>query len=429
MISNFNKMKQHIFTKGGLLLIFLSVFLSFFACQHDVISIAPKSTSSAIKVKEAQQWFDSQNFEDAKTVNLQVQWENATVYGKRVEVPILLDGKRVSKSLVRNDTNYLSKTRLVLYKKNATDYYSYILYFAPSKDFKGKVNAVNTDNYAVKKFDGVVFIANLGNKIIGKYAVLNGERGKYAQLVEPSRDGVKLRDWECIYESDYICAEGWGTEIDPVTGKLIFVKKWVCEPAMVEHCYWVGGDPCNGPNPPSWCDNSDPCNQPVPPPSCSNGDPCDGPNPPLYCNGNGDGNCLTGDCDDVCTSCTQSYGERVITTVDFQIFDISNPDIYLTLGDVTFSQSLSGVNCKTGSIGSKTIKAFNNIFLPLSTVTRANEYSDVVSTEKINPRNPDCGSRIFMQSGGDVTLYTFSGPWSGIPYSKQWFGVKTFVFD
>jgi hypothetical protein len=324
-------MKQHIFTKVGVLLAFMSVFLSFFACRQDVFTVAPKGASSAIIAKEAQQWFESQNFADAKSINLQPQWEDASVYGSRVEIPILLEGKRVGKSLVRDDTNYMSKTRLIIYKKNATEYDSYILYFAPSKNFKGKVNAVNTNNYAGKKFDGEIFIASLGNKIIGKYKIINGERGKYGQLVEPSRDGVKLRDWECVYESDYLCSEGWGTEKDPLTGQWMFVKKWICEPAMVERCYWVsGGDPCDFPNPPSWCDTFDPCNQPVPPPSCSTGDPCDGPNPPLYCSGGGDDHTIDYDISDDVYICANNFNFTSVGNGLKQLATISGVNALIT---------------------------------------------------------------------------------------------------
>ena len=56
-------MKQHIFSKGGLLLAFLSVFLSFFACRRDLREtlVLPDETPTAMsaEIQAAKTWFDN----------------------------------------------------------------------------------------------------------------------------------------------------------------------------------------------------------------------------------------------------------------------------------------------------------------------------------------------------------------------------------
>ena len=114
-------MKKHIFSQMGRLLVFMSMFMSFFACQHDLQEPTIKNwpISTINKVESAKIWFESYQKSDAvdpasKFKNMQPQWNDALVNGNAVEVIFSINGNIAVPSLYYNFT-HLGRQRLVIY--------------------------------------------------------------------------------------------------------------------------------------------------------------------------------------------------------------------------------------------------------------------------------------------------------------------------
>lgn len=193
-------------------------------------------------------------------------------------------------NLNKNDTNHLSKSRLVFYKRSAVgenQYNVFILNFVPSNSFSQDIDGINVSNYHKKKFDGKVFVSGLDNRITGVYDIKNGNRSNFMKVTANNRSDVQLRDIVC-YD---VCWNECGYYYKSENG--VFTLVYEChEMCDYNICTDDGNcsscDPCNSANPPSWCNTGDPCDQPLPPPTCNDGGDD---------TGDDDTGCLIGDCD------------------------------------------------------------------------------------------------------------------------------------
>ena len=338
-------MKQHIFSKGGLLLAFLSVFLSFFACQHDLRETLvmpdeiPTAAMSA-EIEAAKTWFDNYQkesswAESSKFKKMVPVWSKAISVHNVVEVPFTIDGKFHLPSLYQTGKN-IGRRKLAIYNNGSNGRKAYIVDYMPSETFEGKIKDINSINFRQAKFSGMIDMYNLNHVNLGGFMY---EKGKFVKRYHEDRSGVAGREddppctftvvWECDLWSDpIVCQEviqisckkpggGGGNPCDGPTPPPDCAGDPCSGPNPPPNC---DGDPCSGPNPPPSCGNGDPCQSSNPPPSCSGQDPCDMPNPPPGCS-TGGGGCLTGDCDPCdldptlpecnnCPPCTSTYGEN-----------------------------------------------------------------------------------------------------------------------
>jgi hypothetical protein len=431
--------------------LFVTLFVSsmcalfFVACRKDFLDntnkVAPTSTTykqqgvfNAQEIDNAKQWFDLQkqtkkhgNIDSAKVVPL---WKYALVYGNKIEVPVTIDGKWVTHSMVANDTNYKGKQRMVIYKKSDNKYDAYIVDFVPSKDFRN-IKSVNIGNYGRQKFDGRVLISDLGNQMIGSYEFKQGVRGKFATAQKKQNNALQSRN--CVFIPMYVCRyTGGHVEMEWDWEYMMWipvVKTERCDFEDVEVCDdgggGGGGDDCASMNPPPWC-NLYPCSGPFPPSYC---DPCNSPTPPLYCFGGDDtgGGCTSPnpcDCNpnapgcppQPCTPCTKSTSRD---NAWYEFFGGEVMGVSVGVAQVNMELETWGVSCATQSGGQNKLNPKLEWWW-WGTFKNERETKDITRRDRINPSDPKCGSKFLTSCSGYLEYTAATGPWMGIPFPASW---------
>jgi hypothetical protein len=137
-------MKQHIFSKNGLLLAVMSVFLSFFACQQEQVIDTSLPDTGAVFKKAARQYYDNSlgnlrkaNIDKSKTdaqftaLDLVADWDAAISLNKNgrlfLEVPVKFAGNSIiatssSSTATKFDARYDVKipVRLIISQSDGT---------------------------------------------------------------------------------------------------------------------------------------------------------------------------------------------------------------------------------------------------------------------------------------------------------------------
>lgn len=270
-------MKQHIFSKGGLLLAFMLLVLGFFACREDLQEGLIKTSDVALsaEIQAAKSWFDNYQKqsslpESSKFKKMTPVWSKAITVHNAVEVPFTIDGKFYLPSLDQTK-KHMGRRKLVIYDNGSRGRAGYVVDYMPAETFTGKIKDINSINFRQLKFTGMVDLYNLNHVNLGRFMY---KKGKFVQrYYEDTSSSSGKEDGNCTTTVVVEC----DLNSDPIVCYDVF--QLTCKKPTPNE------DPCDGPNPPSNC-NEDPCAGPNPPPNCS-GDPCDGPNPPPSC-GNGD---------------------------------------------------------------------------------------------------------------------------------------------
>ena len=206
-------MKQHIFTRGGVLLAVMSVLLSFFACRQD-LQVAPvesslSPTESIKRINASKGWFASYKksgmVERSPTFkNIEVLWDEAVAIGRLVEVPFLLNGERNFPSLYE-DVIQSGKQRLVIIDRGAEGRKVYIFDYMLSKDFIGKIEDVHL-NFRSKQFDGMFAAHTFDSDSISGFV---WDKGKLTKRLHAKSGGFVLRD--CFVQTyEFACGRVMG---------------------------------------------------------------------------------------------------------------------------------------------------------------------------------------------------------------------------
>jgi hypothetical protein len=405
-ISNFYIMKQHFFTRGGVLLAVMSVFLSFFACRQDqIIDASPPDAGVAFR-QSARQYYDSTlatlrkaNIDKAKAdarftaLDFTPDWGASikhTGNGKTyLEVPVkfaensaLMTSGSSTTTQFNPDIDIEIPTRLIISKSEKGDWEANFMVIRADFPYPNGIVPDFNLSQKIDGFSGREYLFSL-DRMFNK-----GWMHKNGQIVNTFVLGQNdLRQQQL---GTRLCS-AWFL-IDDNTGRIIQqLTPWSC---TAEISGSGGGDSFN-----AW--------------------------------GAGGGPTDT-DSKARCPECNTTFGIREnFVEVDYKVydFDIRGNPFYLTLGGVYFNLAVSGVKCKEQTYSNTTISAYTDFFLPGSTLSRGGEYVTEVRKERIKPTDARCGFRLVTQCGGDATLNVWTGPWSGYPFQKIWFGEASFIFN
>lgn len=399
-------MNQHIYLRSGLLLVFLSMFLSFTACRHDQVIENITEDNTDMKIS-AHQYYD----------NALVELRSLNIEGKSTEAHFTaLD--------FTPDWN-----KAILHKKNGNTILEVPVKFAnesmlaasssgsPTR-FNANSDILMPSRLIISKSEKGTFDAHL--------MVIQSE-SPYVEGIVPEFDLFnKIENFtglEWLYNLDGSFSKGWKHENGKIVGKIVFKQNNVVQQQSGKlQCWYLvltyngniisvlgllycdGQVVLDGGGGYDWGSNNGGGGDPP--------DPCDSANPPSYCNTN------------KCKCSNQNKYSNDFTTISF------TADFYVTiinLCSVSMSQAISDVVCNPGSYTS-TLTSRNTITYAGS-VTRENEYTYVISKQKVNPKDANCGVNLSLMNGGQITYTGTSGVFEGVSYPSNWSRITNYTLN
>ena len=233
------------------LILFAFLFLGLSSCKNDLISpttlpLEPSETPGVYNESETQKakdWFDNQKQLERQTASLssfdsfdiQPIWSQALSFknNNRFEVPYTLNGKVIrANDTGNNDTNRLSKSRLVLYKRGNSTYKSYLFDFIPSSSYTGNIQDISPDNLKKKKFSGSALVSDLKHKQMAVYIFKDGKKQAFKRLKKRPTNALVPRDLWCSTIYEFLGCETvltysiYGHYY--VQGECFYLENWVC---------------------------------------------------------------------------------------------------------------------------------------------------------------------------------------------------------
>jgi hypothetical protein len=166
-----------------------------FACKQDKdILPTPTMTEKRTGIDIAKAFFNAymdfipKNF---KFKSIQPFYEGAVLDGNVVEIPFAVDGKIASISQYDNFEK-LGKQRLIVVNTPNVGLGKacYIVNYAPSKTFAGKIADVTVRNFQAKQYDGTIIVQDLDGKNVVAYSI---EAGKITNTLTLRQDRPNKR--------------------------------------------------------------------------------------------------------------------------------------------------------------------------------------------------------------------------------------------
>jgi hypothetical protein len=252
-------MKQHIFKQNlltklmAITLVIAMVIVA--ACNKEYFNsqTVDNNIVNEVSKTDAQQWFENQQIASTSKFLKEMKpvWESAITEGGVMYVPIQYDsGRHIIPSLYKGTAN-LGREKLIFYEKNGK-YTSNVVYFLPTKSFRGNVDLINFFNFKEQKFDGTIITRNLEGEHMRAFKVSNGN-------VTKKQFNPKVIKADNIPDGEYKCDK-------------YYVWKCTTTPGCCcEDCELVEKEDC-------WYDGTGDVDCPSPDPSCPS-DGCPGPYP------------------------------------------------------------------------------------------------------------------------------------------------------
>jgi hypothetical protein len=178
-----------------------------FSCKIDLENLEelPASNENSILLKRARISFEERLKNDPlfKKYKVEPFWDKAIYFGNTIEVAFTINGEHHRPRLKENP-EIIGREKLVLVE-SGKKFNAILVRYIPSKEFKGKIGDINTQNIAESKFDGVVSMNVLGEETNTILYVSNGKVIKKIH-VKPIEVYKKGRVAECTtyYEQDVV---------------------------------------------------------------------------------------------------------------------------------------------------------------------------------------------------------------------------------
>lgn len=136
-------------------------------------------------------------------------WKDAIYFDNFVEVPFELEGKVPRPKSPETGVGQ-GRERLII-QRRSKESTMYVVTYVPAKKYKGNINAVNSRNFKIIKFDGTITLRKIGTNTFSVLQIKNGNivrRSKFKRDVSPRSANAR----ECVsWEQDtdwYSCSGG-----------------------------------------------------------------------------------------------------------------------------------------------------------------------------------------------------------------------------
>jgi hypothetical protein len=207
-----------------------------FACKQDKdILPTPTMTEKRTGIDITKAFFNAymdfipRNF---KFKSIKPFYEGAVLDGNVVEIPFAVDSKMASISQYDNFEK-LGKQRLIVVNTPNVGLGKacYIVNYAPSKTFAGKIADVTVRNFQAKQYDGAIIVQDLDGKNVVGYSI---EGGKITNTLSPRQDAPNKRGKLDFCEVSTYIQYCQGSMGDYTTAL------YPCGWAQVVDCYFFG---------------------------------------------------------------------------------------------------------------------------------------------------------------------------------------------
>lgn len=150
-------------------------------------------------------------------------WKDAMYFSDFYEVPFELNGK-VPRPKSQKTGIIQGRSHLLISRK-PKDNIVFVVKYIPSKDYKGNINTVNSQNFSTVKFDGIITLSKIGENTIRVMEINDGKvikSSKHKKASVQTNAGARISgctfweqvtDWyscsggECYY--NYTSTEYW----------------------------------------------------------------------------------------------------------------------------------------------------------------------------------------------------------------------------